>query len=535
MPAEIPLLEPAPPRPYGDGLALQNTKGDVRYEFPSLGPRSTETPDPTIFDPEEAPSSVGQESRNEVGSALARLEELEADPLNWEWKNKEILSEEISRLATGTLDALKSGGLSIHEAKHIFDKSIAVLKKFGLPFSEGDYVRHPEGIDGFQKAAEHTTQLFGKLQSREAELGPKEDIDASKTLLLFAGPHRGTVHQHLFSKYKDELLSSDTANNSSLQELWESPTFLYLTGLEAAKDWSEDSFLRMPNEALFKVLKSFGFESKEAWDIFFGSKVYEDTRKRSQNLKDSMYVMASLASVSLDLPSKIYSRFGIRHFGRYQADTLWRQFQEFDADTSLGVGGKTCALLVTSTGDWNGAMAKQERRFGRMSPRPIFMEAASLRELSKRVLSTRKHVGPISSLIINGHGNESLIELGDGTTVTQEVLASSGALARIREKDIFTPQAEIILISCETGKEGGIAETISNRSGMAVIAPTVATSGFVERDYTKEKGHNKIIFPDKSYHDKSGLSRLAIIRRRRAGVKIVNGKRKRVKTTNLMD
>jgi hypothetical protein len=90
-------------------------------------------------------------------------------------------------------------------------------------------------------------------------------------------------------------------------------------------------------------------------------------------------------------------------------------------------------------------------------------------------------------MLLGGHGQKDQIHFGDkvGGSVNVEDIRGQG-IKRLTE--FFVPEATVILESCSTGSDQGIAEAISKFFGTKVIAPKVPT--FMEEIQIKktEKG-----------------------------------------------
>ena len=174
--------------------------------------------------------------------------------------------------------------------------------------------------------------------------------------------------------------------------------------------------------------------------------------------------------------------FGIKTFGRYPKEMLVDQYDLRDRDVPYGI-------FLYARGDHNGAFSQdlgvnkklwedvRDKYTIRIS------EANSMFEIGRRLVSSNIRYGDthkISFAVVAGHGTKDNIAFGDGA-LTQMGLSSEGVLSKKhfkgkgirRIKDFFDPNPEIILFSCSTGKEKGIAQEISNVFSANVTAPNM--------------------------------------------------------------
>lgn len=207
----------------------------------------------------------------------------------------------------------------------------------------------------------------------------------------------------------------------------------------------------------------------------------------------------------------LYERFGVANFARYNQEMLLRQVEKADADTPYGI-------VVFPEADHNGAFFQKETqlaeialklRIGGLETRII--EAGSQRELARQLIALHKRYSPagnkVAFAIVGGHGEPASVSLGtkgeyaspppplpeqedflaemekwkkhtltsDKGSFTVEDITNGAGIERATEK-FFDPEAPVVLISCSTGKEGGIAEKGSEKFGWNVSAPDEPTS-----------------------------------------------------------
>lgn len=176
---------------------------------------------------------------------------------------------------------------------------------------------------------------------------------------------------------------------------------------------------------------------------------------------------------------------GIMHFGRYSTEFLVSQFTQQD-DTSHPWG-----IILYPYADWNGAFHRDMWVFNDIREqlqqikdahgvdfRVRIFESGNVRTIRRLLLPFFEKYGAISFAIIGGHGTPYTIDFGEGRTtgefLTPRTITSKSGIARVF-KEMFLPNAPIVLASCSTGMEHGIGQTLS-RHNLHVVAPNAPGS-----------------------------------------------------------
>lgn len=177
--------------------------------------------------------------------------------------------------------------------------------------------------------------------------------------------------------------------------------------------------------------------------------------------------------------------FGIENFSRYSKDAMVEQYDSRD-DAGVPYG-----IVVNAKTDWSGGLDRYEghedpidsiRRQADGRFRIRVYEAASRTGLAKALLSTRSRYarqggGKIMFAMIGGHGGKDSIQLGEGEhAVYLRTSDLTGRGAARAGGEFFEPGATVILRSCMTGQEGGIAQQLSEVLDGRVIAPEIPTN-----------------------------------------------------------
>lgn len=260
---------------------------------------------------------------------------------------------------------------------------------------------------------------------------------------------------------------------------------------------------------LFAVLRQLGIHEKEA---------YEWTEDWAKHLNTrALFVRENLRAV-LELESKepgittfLSKKYGITAFGRYPVEMLIEQKAKSEnKDQPYGI-------ILYPKDDWNGAFHEDIFVFKflreQMNDDPNLKdflirvyECGSKKDIAKALIDLEKNYRghhKISFAIIGGHGSKDSINFGGGDSVRTKLYSKDFHRSRVqRTGDFFEPEATVILVSCSTGQNEGIGQTLSEKMGMKVIAPNTPTN--ISR-ITPKWENGKIDF-DVEYSDKSSTA-----------------------------
>ena len=166
--------------------------------------------------------------------------------------------------------------------------------------------------------------------------------------------------------------------------------------------------------------------------------------------------------------------YGIRRFARYSKDKLIAQ-AEAHGDTSKPYG-----IQITATADLERAYATDTRseeaalaglvRRGNYFVRA--MEAATTEELYRRMSALDRMYGDehkISFAVVTAHGTPGTLEFGLGYERYLGKLTMDHSLGMVRQWFIDNPT--IILDSCSTGAEHGMAQKVSRKLHATTTGP----------------------------------------------------------------
>lgn len=411
------------------------------------------------------------------------------------------------------------------EGYKIFKKGFLAIQKGSLDIASSIRSGSAYGLDLVNKIAEINHPDIRKLaidmiadnlpklqiQFKEETEDYKEPyyLAAVSKLILFGTEEQRRWGNAFFKTYKDKL-PVDLSNNgnfvdknhiSILQGMMlsyddEMRNAAEKMTVDAIRDKSRSTFGRA--ELMGDIIKIFEYEPERAANIM--GIVYDEyeqiIEKYGFNAGD-VWVKWQLANP--DLPKALnknlgnmmqieeqregatkvlYEQFGILNFGRYPYHCLLNQFDQ-RGDQSLPYG-----VLLYPENDHNGALFDnvflwlldadlKDEYFLRI------IEGGSKVDIARRLIQLKKTYGnnhKISFAIIGGHGTKDSIQFGGEDPIHK--LTTKDLLGRGAKKasEFFQPNPNIVLVSCETGTEGGISDQLADMLGASVIAPTVSTN-----------------------------------------------------------
>lgn len=169
----------------------------------------------------------------------------------------------------------------------------------------------------------------------------------------------------------------------------------------------------------------------------------------------------------------LHREYGISDFGRYPLIMLQRQVEAHDEDVPYG-------LLAYAEADSTGALYRINSleslsdQLASLSVTTRIVEVANTIALGRAFLALQKRYGENHKLkfaIIGGHGGRDSIYLG---AAGEKGDLSTGTVNRLKTDNIlrfFETDAPVVLFSCSTGAEEGLAEFFSQKTGLRTIAP----------------------------------------------------------------
>jgi hypothetical protein len=244
-----------------------------------------------------------------------------------------------------------------------------------------------------------------------------------------------------------------------------------------------------------EMKQDMGFSEEEAEEIL--KWWTQTTEKRFQAIEANLKTIRAMEQKHPGITKVLMNEFGIRDFGRYPEEILIAQYEQRDnLDIPYGV-------VIYPYADWNNALYSQYDTFRRFFPKIDgkyalrIVECRSLLDIGKALLTLNKRYAPenttnhlgqiekntltrghkITFALIGGHGSEGSITFGNNNPsaeLNKADLLSGEGIKRI--STLLEDDPTIILVSCLTGKEQGIGQTMSEVYKGKVIAPNEPTN-----------------------------------------------------------
>lgn len=237
--------------------------------------------------------------------------------------------------------------------------------------------------------------------------------------------------------------------------------------------------------------RKFDFRNKDLGNAFVGvlgrylNKKYSVTEDVAKSwvseksygfrLESNLFAMDRLEADRIGSTKLLCEKYGIREFARYPYELLKRQVEIDAEDVPYG-------LVVYPRADHSDSYDEDIDLFrqfmdelqGKHDIRVV--EAASGTDLYRKLITLRKNYDEkIAFLVLAGHGEKNAMDFGgllnnsEHTSLHTHDVESSGAMDQIR--DMLVPDPSVVLFSCSTGTEGGIAQELSKQLRAHVEAP----------------------------------------------------------------
>lgn len=241
-----------------------------------------------------------------------------------------------------------------------------------------------------------------------------------------------------------------------------------------------------PHEAdrqVKEILKRYGLPNEPFTNLWRLNAKEQKPSDRPQSLiLNHLCQILKLETMDPGICRFLWEEFGIVHFARYPTRLLIRQRMMFGSNAPYGV-------IMCPYSDHNGAFETPlylNRLFhdviGKLEIRVA--EVDGLQAVVRKLIRFKQQYNPkngankIKFFLLGGHGNQNDIQFGTGREPKHLIAKKDAERTGIeRLPSFFARDATIILQSCTTGVEGGIAEVFSQKIPDATIhAPTIPTN-----------------------------------------------------------
>ncbi len=445
-----------------------------------------------------------------VKRSVKNLKNFAEEHLNWrrisDWTNKR-LDEASIRDFKQAVDILFS---SIDSSKQVWTvlnylEIIAPNILFeGENFVLGQYV-----LDIF---AEHIDELNSHipLDFQNFQFGKTYHISFFKWLEYLGelgGPENKSIIVRIVRQHKKNIISliRDTSLFSNIRRDW-----LFIMGilydyggveeqkevLQLYREFVDEgdnieelldylvgvNYVRVFPKVVTFILQDYGkryygvdfFDLAQAWQR--GTK----TSEFSRNIKDQLRKMKLLEQKVKGAVAVLVHEFGIKNFVRYPLEALVEQVKE--KDNLQHRYGVVMTAVQDDAGENTGVFLNDVEMFAELHTQLRewgiflrFVEVDGKLDVVKRLLRLDKRYGKeqkIAFLIGGGHGNKEVIQIGPSGTIGEFLTINDLTTGLVPQKliSLFEKGATIILNSCSTGAEKGIAQKLS-LFGITVSAP----------------------------------------------------------------
>lgn len=328
-----------------------------------------------------------------------------------------------------------------------------------------------------------------------------------------------SLYSEVVIAWQEMLLRSERPENlkracGALKIIWEANqnknwNDLYRNFFEVIFETRGKSF-EFPKDFILKTAVDMaglnGIEVMKQW-MLVSERVMEERYGPShqyaygRNLK-SLY---ALKQESPEAPRVLNDEFGITNFDRYTTEMLIRQYEEREEQGPYGI-------VLFPVSDHNGAFFQDDFRLEQLQLNLAkagyslrIIEAETKQDIARRLVTLdRNHASKegghkIEFAIIGGHGTKETILFGEGSDESHRVRIKdlAGPGMKRGAGTFFDDGAQVVLFSCSTGVEGGVAQEMSQQFHWRVIGPD-KDSHVVSLDVRFEDGKPVL---DASYED----------------------------------
>ncbi len=319
-----------------------------------------------------------------------------------------------------------------------------------------------------------------------------------------------TVAEAMIDAHSRLIETGHSREADKYAKLLKDPNVLAMLGdfttpdVAAGQRFSNDDYIKR-HKLLEDILGGFGIT--DAWAC---ERTWSHTTKDKRYVPDvgkNLVYIAELEQAMPSGPKLLHDFYGIRGFARYPQYVLNRQLEIH------GKADKPYGVVVSALDDQNGALKQPSNVYWDKQLAEHYdvrvLEAGSAPEIARRMLAMDKLYGAaqkISFAVVHAHGEHDKFYLGSIYFTQMAALSIRNRFDSSRR--FFTKNPTILMMSCSTGKEQGIAQKLSRDLEATVIGPdgdsglknvSVVVSGNqikLEPEYVTHKNEEDIFLTD---------------------------------------
>lgn len=213
----------------------------------------------------------------------------------------------------------------------------------------------------------------------------------------------------------------------------------------------------------------------------------EERIGKKKIIKQNVHAALSIEAKRPGAAALLRREFGVMDFGRYPEDLLLKQCETSDDPES------PYGVLIVARDDHNGRLYGERETWSGLDKGLEdkyllrVVECGSKQELARRLLQMDRRYGKsqkIGFALLFGHGSKDGVTLGsvEDPEVTGPIKRKSRPDQRIAADDLkgpgfrrgaglLRPDAQIAVIACSTGAEGGFVDHVASELGHPAVGP----------------------------------------------------------------
>jgi hypothetical protein len=369
----------------------------------------------------------------------------------------------------------------------IYEKLLAMYPYMSISLEEGrlnslkilSLIAQTETRNQAKKALDFLVQSLPAIQknfeTHEAEGSSRvylEEREAASSALTTLFEKAEILAQEQTSKFIQGLLNDLSIVRFAVQIL-----------AEMNQEEAPQKIVDLTNRFVISTLQHHGadIDTANSW----AQEWMQSPRARGRAIERNIQSFMDLEEERQGVTKRLFKEYGISEFGRYPKELLIKQIENSEnKDQPYGV-------VFYPKDDWNGVLLGHERVFRNLlndmevdiNSRDYLLrvyECGSKKDIAKALIELDKTYGEthkISFAIFGGHGTKDSIRFGGGESPRNQLTSKDLCHSRTQKAGTyFNKEAIIILVSCSTGQNEGIGQTLSEKFGMKVIAPNSPTN-----------------------------------------------------------